>query len=198
MLLQMGIPYLGAHMFVNKKLSCILLFLCIMMLTTSCQTSSVYIIDADTGEAICDALVFAYCREILTLGPRQQLNTTNEEGMAKINVKGTVDLWAGKQGYYPAFHHTYTRGSFFSIKGEIFPPATIFLHKVKSGNSTEARKVRNHAGIIIYYDNPPCKTDLLKILQYMHWVYINTAFYDDDISTGELKMFFEKYLFKMK
>ena len=185
-------------MFAGKKLICILLPLSIMMLTASCRASSVYILDADTGHPVSDALVFAYCHEILTLGPRQQLSTTDTAGMAEINVKETVGLWAGKLGYYPAFHHTYTRGSFFSITGQTFPPATILLHKVKNGDPAETKKARNHAGIIFYHDNPPCKTDLLKILRYSHWIYMNTAFYNDNRDRKILEDYFKKYSFEIK
>ena len=179
-----------------KFIVAIFLF-CIMMLMTSCQTSKVYVFDAETGKPVEDALVFAYCREILTLGPRQQLDTTNTEGIAKISVKETVDLWVGKQGYYPFHHHTHTIGDFYSIKGQSFT-ARIYLHKVKDGSFEETKKARNHYGIIFYHRNPPREKDLLKILQYSHWVYMNTAFYDDNEDRDILEEFFKKYSFEIK
>ena len=184
-------------MFANKKMSIILLFLCVMLMLTSCKNSSVYVFDAETGQPVEDALVFAYCLEILSLGPRQQLDTTNAEGIAKSSVKETVSLWVGKQGYYPFHHYTQTVGDFYSIKGQYFT-AKIYLHKVKDGSFKEARKARNHGGIIFYHRNPPREKDLLKILQYSHWVYMNTAFYDDNEDRDILEEFFKKYSLPVK
>ena len=186
------------YMSANKKTSISLFLLCIMMMLASCRTSSVSVFDADTGHPIPDALVFAYCQEILTLGPRQELIATNVEGTAKTIVKPSGYIWAGKQGYYPFYCRPRYKGSIFSISGETFIPEKIYLHKVKDGSFEEAMKARNHAGIIFYHNNPPRKKDLLKILQYSHWVYMNTAFYDANSYRKTLEEFFKKYSFKTK
>lgn len=186
-------------MFANKKISIILLFVCVMLMLTSCKTSSVYVFDAETGQPVEDALVFVYSQEILVLGPRQELNTTNAEGMAKTIVKPAGYIFVGKQGYYPFYYRPRTNGGIFSISGQTFMPAKIHLHKVKNGSLEEAKKARNHGGIIFYHRNPPRrKRDLLKILQYSHWVYMKTAFYDDNRDRKFLEEFFKKNSFEIK
>ena len=45
-----------------KFIVAIFLF-CIMMLMTSCQTSSITVIDSETREPVADAMAFAYCHE---------------------------------------------------------------------------------------------------------------------------------------
>ena len=77
-------------------------------------------------------------------------------------------------------------------------PEKIYLHKVRDGSFEEAQKARNHGGIIFYHRNPPRKKDLLKILQYSHWVYMNTAFYDTNSDRKILEDFFKKYPLKTK
>ena len=182
----------------NTKCGLILIFLGAAALLTSSQTSSGYVFDTETGQPVEEALVFAYGHEILSHGPRQQLDITSTEGIAKISVQGSLSLWVGKQGYYPFYYYTYTRGFFPIITGGKFPPATIYLHKVKDGSFEEAMKARNHAGIIFYHNNPPRQKDLLKILQYSHWVYMNTAFYDTNSYRSILENFFKEYSFKIK
>ena len=182
----------------NTKCGLILIFLGAIVLLTSCQTSSLYVFDAKTGHPIEDALVFAYSAEKIVLGPRQELNTTSPDGEAKILVKPADVIWAGKQGYYPFYYHPLTNSGIFSISGQTFIPAKIYLHKVKDGSFEEAMKARNHAGIIFYHNNPPRQKDLLKILQYSHWVYMNTAFYDTNSYRSILENFFKEYSFKIK
>ena len=78
----------------------------------------------------------------------------------------------------------------------------IFLNPmapVKTGKRAEVKKARNAYGIIFYHRNPPRESVLLKILKYSHWVYMNTAFYDDDYQAREiLEDFFEEYSFPVK
>ena len=81
----------------NTKCGLILIFLGVIVLLTSCQTSSVYVFDAETGQPVEEALVFAYSAEKIVLGPRQELNTTSPDGDALFLSASaplfTVNCW---------------------------------------------------------------------------------------------------------
>ena len=179
-----------------KYIAAVFLF-CIMMLVTSCQTSSITVIDAETREPVADAMVFAYRHEIVAF-PRQRLYTTDDKGELSFVYQSGDSFWIGKPGYYPFYFYPgspYAHGFLFWFT---FPPTTIKLHPVKTGKRDEAKKARNHYGIIFYHRNPPRESVLLKILQYSHWVYMNTAFYDDSPLRKNLEEFFKKYSFPVK
>ena len=181
-----------------KYIAAVFLF-CIMMLVTSCQTSSITVIDAETREPVADAMVFAYCHDFVAF-PRQRLYTTDDKGEISFVYQAGDSFWIGKPGYYPYnfptyFNRLHDHGFLFWFT---FPPATIPLHPVKTGKRAEVKKARNAYGIIFYHRNPPREKDLLKILQYSHWVYMNTAFYDDSPLRKNLEDFFKKYSFEIK
>ena len=179
-----------------KYIAAVFLF-CITMLVTSCQTSSITVIDAETRELVADAMVFAYRHEYVAF-PRQRLYTTDNKGEITFVYQSGDSFWIGKPGYYPFYFYPgspYAHGFLFWFS---FPPTTIKLHPVKTGKWEEAKKARNHYGIIFYHRNPPREKDLLKILQYSHWVYMNTAFYDDSPLRKNLEEFFKKYSFEIK
>ena len=183
----------------NRKIYLFILALCVMTGLTACRSSYVTVIDAETGRPVPDALVFAYNSEVISLGPRQQLYTTDSEGKAKVYVSGVVTLWAGKTGCYPSwFLPMYSASSFFVPFGQSFPPATMKLHKVKTGGFDEAEKAKKHLGLIFRSHNPPREKDLLKILQYSHWVYMNSEFYRRPSEREILEEFFKKYSFPVK
>jgi|GEM_PF-6400110 len=165
------------------------------LVMTSCHSSPVTVLDADSGKPVADALVFAYSHEYAAF-PRQRLYLTDADGKTSVGVQGLVSLWAGKAGYYPRYSRTQEAGNLFV--GAKFLPATIRLQKIVKGNYLEARKVKNHFGAIFYYRNPPRKDDLLKILQYSHWVYLNSCFYYDISERASLEEFFRKYGFPLE
>ena len=174
---------------------CLLTVLCLFL--TACQTSSITVIDAETREPVTDAMVFAYRHEIVAF-PRQRLYTTDDKGEISFVYQSGDSFWIGKPGYYPSRFYPrspYAHGFLFWFT---FPPTTIQLHPVKTGKRDEAKKARNHWGLIFYYRNPPGESVLLKILQYSHWVYMNTAFYDDNRNREILEEFFIKYSFPVK
>ena len=179
-----------------KFIVAIFLF-CIMMLMTSCQTSSITVIDSETREPVADAMAFAYCHEYVAF-PRQRLYTTDNKGEITFVYQSGDSFWIGKPGYYPFSFYPGSRYAHGFLFWFTFPPTTIKLHPVKTGKRDEAKKARNHYGIIFYHRNPPRKRDLLKILQYSHWVYMNTAFYDDSPLRKNLEDFFKKYTFEIK
>ena len=176
---------------------CLLTVLCLCL--TACQTSSITVIDAETREPVADAMVFAYCHDFVAF-PRQRLYTTDDKGEISFVYQAGDSFWIGKPGYYPYHFPTYfnrlhDHGFLFWFT---FPPATIPLHPVKTGKRAEVKKARNAYGIIFYHRNPPRESVLLKILQYSHWVYMNTAFYDDNQNREILEEFFKKYSFPVK
>ena len=174
---------------------CLLTVLCLCL--TACQTSSIMVIDAETRKPVADAMVFAYCHDYVAF-PRQRLYTTDDKGEITFVYQSEDSFWIGKPGYYPFSFYPrspYAQGFLFWFT---FPPTTIKLHPVKTGKRDEAKKARNHYGIIFYHRNPPREKDLLKILQYSHWVYMNTAFYDDSPLRKNLEDFFKKYAFEIK
>ncbi|MBQ9336360.1 MAG: hypothetical protein IJS14_03565 [Lentisphaeria bacterium] len=176
---------------------CLLTVLCLFL--TACQTSSITVIDAETREPVADAMVFAYCHDYVAF-PRQRLYTTDDKGEITFVYQAEDSFWIGKPGYYPSrFYPGYPgpqpHGFLFWFT---FPPTTIKLHPVKTGKRNEAKKAMNHGGLIFKYRNPPRESVLLKILQYSHWVYMNTAFYDDYPNREILEDFFEEYSFPLK
>ena len=174
---------------------CLLTVLCLCL--TACQTSSITVIDAETREPVADAMVFAYRHDYVSF-PRQRLYTTDNKGEITFVYQSGDSFRIGKPGYYPFYFYPgspYAHGFLFWFS---FPPTTIKLHPVKTGKRDEAKKARNHYGIIFYHRNPPREKDLLKILQYSHWVYMNTAFYDDSPLRKNLEEFFKKYSFEIK
>ncbi len=174
---------------------CLLTVLCLCL--TACQTSSITVIDAETREPVADAMAFAYCHEYVAF-PRQRLYTTDDKGEIKFVYQAEDSFWIGKPGYYPSRFYPgspYAHGFLFWFT---FPPTTIQLHPVKTGKRAEAKKAMNHGGLIFSYRNPPRESVLLKILQYSHWVYMNTAFYDDNQNREILEEFFKKYSFPVK
>ena len=174
---------------------CLLTVLCLLL--TACQTSSITVIDAETHEPVADAMVFAYCHDYVAF-PRQRLYTTDDKGELSFVYQSGDSFWIGKPGYYPFYFYPgspYAHGFLFWFT---FPPTTIKLHPVKTGKRNEAKKAMNHGGLIFKYRNPPRESVLLKILQYSHWVYMNTAFYDDSPLRKNLEEFFKKYSFPVK
>ena len=179
-----------------KYIAAVFLF-CIMMLVTSCQTSSITVIDAETREPVADAMVFAYRHEYVAF-PRQRLYTTDNKGEITFVYQSGDSFWIGKPGYYPFYIRAYGLSEGGFLFWFTFSPMTVKLYPVKTGKWEEAKKARNHYGIIFYHRNPPREKDLLKILQYSHWVYMNTAFYDDNQNREILEDFFKKYSFPVK
>ena len=176
---------------------CLLTVLCLCL--TACQTSSITVIDAETREPVADAMVFAYCHDFVAF-PRQRLYTTDDTGEITCVYQAEDSFWIGKPGYYPlhfdpGYPGPQPHGFLFWFS---FPPTTIQLHPVKTGKRAEVKKARNAYGIIFYHRNPPRESVLLKILQYSHWVYMNTAFYDDNQNREILEDFFKKYSFEIK
>ena len=163
------------------------------LLVTSCRSSPVTVLDADSGKPIVDALVFAYSHEFVAL-PRQRVYLTDADGQTRVRVPGLASLWAGKDGYYPQYCGTKS-GNLFAARSL---PSAIRLHKVVNGNYLEARKMKNHSGAIFYYRNPPREEDLLKILKYSHWVYLNSCFYYGISERAVLEEFFQKYGFPLE
>ena len=181
----------------NRKIYLFILALCLMTGLTACQTSSITVIDAETRKPVADAMVFAYCHDYVGF-PRQRLYTTDDKGEITFVYQSGDSFWIGKPGYYPFSFYPGSRYAHGFLFWFTFPPTTIKLHPVKTGKRDEAKKARNHYGIIFYHRNPPREKDLLKILQYSHWVYMNTAFYDDSPLRKNLEDFFKKYAFEIK
>lgn len=181
----------------NRKIYLFILALCVMIGLTGCQTSSITVIDAETREPVADAMVFAYCHEFVAL-PRQRLYTTDDKGEITFVYQSGDSFWIGKPGYYPFYIRAYGLSAGGFLFWFTFLPTTIKLHPVKTGKRDEVKKARNDYGIIFYFRNPPRESVLLKILQYSHWVYMNTAFYDDYPNREILEDFFEEYSFPLK
>ena len=174
---------------------CLLTVLCLCL--TACQTSSIMVIDAETRKPVADAMVFAYCHDYVGF-PRQRLYTTDDKGEITFVYQSGDSFWIGKPGYYPFYFYPgspYAHGFLFWFT---FPPTTVKLYPVKTGKRDEVKDARNDYGIIFYFRNPPRESVLLKILQYSHWVYMNTAFYDDNEDRDILEEFFKKYSFPVK
>ena len=187
----------GCFMVVNNCLLCIsLTFSCCLLI--SCTPSTETILDSESRRPIQDALVHAYSHEIITLGSRQRLYKTNEEGQAKVYVSGTVSLWAGKKGYYPLYSRTHSKRSIFSFWKPPFTPLVLQLNKVQTGDMDEVKQIRNHQGLMFYPNNPPCDYEFIQLLRYSHWVYGNTRFYDDSPSSNVLEKFFCEKGFPLK
>ncbi len=181
----------------NRKKYSVILALCVMTGLTACQTSSITVIDAETRKPVADAMVFAYCHDYVAF-PRQRLYTTDDKGEISFVYQSGDSFWIGKPGYYPFYIRAYGLSAHGFLFWFTFPPTTIKLYPVKTGKRAEVKKARNAYGIIFYHRNPPRESVLLKILQYSHWVYMNTAFYDDNQNREILEEFFKKYSFPVK
>ena len=181
----------------NRKIYLFILALCLMTGLTACQTSSITVIDAETRKPVADAMVFAYCHDFVAF-PRQRLYTTDDKGEITFVYQSGDSFWIGKPGYYPFSFYPGSRYAHGFLFWFTFPPTTIKLYPVKTGKRDEVKKARNHGDLIFNYNNPPRESVLLKILQYSHWVYMNTAFYDDNDYRDILEDFFQKYSFPVK
>ena len=175
----------------NSCLLCIFLtFSCCLLI--SCTSSTVTILDSESQQPVQDALVHAYAHEIIISGPRQRSYETNKDGQAKVYVSGTVSLWAGKEGYYPLHARTKTERSIFTFWKPPFAPVVLLLNRVHTGTAAEARRVRKHGGLMFFLNNPPDEQELMQLLHYSHWVYVNTHFYEDSLLLNDLEDLFRK------
>ncbi|MBO4649148.1 MAG: hypothetical protein J5806_13430 [Lentisphaeria bacterium] len=181
----------------NRKMYPVILALCVMIGLTGCQTSSITVIDAETRKPVADAMVFAYCHDYVGF-PRQRLYTTDDKGEITFVYQSGDSCWIGKPGYYPFYIREYGLSAHGFLFWFTFPPTTIKLYPVKTGKRNEAKKARNHWGLIFNFRNPPRESVLLKILQYSHWVYMNTEFYNEPWQRELLEEFFTKYSFPVK
>lgn len=178
-------------MFVNDHFICIFaMFLCLLL--ASCASSTITVLDAESQQPIPDVLIHAYSHEIITVGPRQNLYVTDKNGKVEVDVSGTVSLRVGKEGYYPLHARTKTERSIFTFWKPPFAPVVLLLNRVHKGTAAEARRVRNHGGLMFFLNNPPDEQELMQLLHYSHWVYVNTQFYEDSQFLNDLEDLFRK------